>query len=628
MIPEKSLVIYKNRPAIVTGLSPDKINISVVGGDALKVREKDIELIHPGPCSPGDLGKLEGNAREAWDLLLMDDNPTVSLKELSELIFGNFSPAGALAVWELIREGLYFSGPLTGIKARPRAEVEENERRLNEKQREAGEREAFLQKMKKLPSDELSPSDRRFLQDVEALARGQTDKSRTLKDLGKSETPVEAHKLLLASDAWTIWENPHPGRFGTERISAKIMPDLEPLENSMGSSQETRLDLSGLTSYAIDNVWSNDPDDAISLEGPDPEGCYTLWVHIADPTSCISPGSPADLEARDRGATLYLPEGASHMLCPEALPIFALGLRDQSPALSFKIRLSPDSNILDIDIIPSIVKVTRLSFSKADSLMEEGDEMLNSLKKLAEFNLEKRLNGGAVLIDFPEVHLTVNLKEGEKSVSVDRMPEYRSTGIVRECMLLAGEGSARWALQMQLPFPFISQEAGEIPEKILPGLAGAFQLRRSMRPRNLSCKSGVHWGLGLDNYTQVTSPLRRYTDLLCHQQIRARILGLKPLSEEEVLLRLMAAEAAAIAATRTERASFAHWMAVYLSDKKDSCWEGVILERKGSKAIIFIPDLGVETQISLRGGEEPNEKVELVLLSSNIPEGELNFSVH
>ena len=662
---EKGLVIYKNRPALITGFEGDKIGIAVLGGDAFKVREKDIEPIHPGPCTFSDLeGPLpEGGAREAWELLTDEsaEPPELPLKELAELAYGAYSPRAALAVWELLRDGLYFTGDIRALKVRPRAAVEAEQKKREEKQREDGDRAAFLEKLKALPpyrgaasvGFELSASDRRFLQDVEALARGQSDKSRTMKELGKSETPEEAHRLLLASGAWTVWENPHPDRFAVSRDSAKIIPPPPP--------EEARADLSGLAAYAIDNAWSADPDDAVSLEGPDSDGSYRLWVHVADPAASIPPGSPADLEARGRGATLYLPEGASRMIAPEALPLFALGLSEVSPALSFKLSLKSDLSISAVEIVPSIVKVTRLTYEEADALASgvagsAGDTGpsadLAALFALAEANVERRLNTGAVIIELPEAHIHVGPdgQAGEKRISIETVPSYRSAEMVRECMLLAGEGAARWALQNQVPFPFISQEAGELPEKRLPGLAGAWQLRRSMRPRNLSSKPGVHWGLGLDQYTQVTSPLRRYTDLLCHQQIRARLAmenggGQKPLEEEEVLLRAAAADAAAGATVKAERASRAHWMAVYLSGRKDSAngvaggnadgngdgdgevWEAVVLDRKGSRGTAVIPALGIETQMSLRGTEEPNEEIRLKLISVKIPEGELGFAL-
>jgi len=652
-VKEKSLVIYKSRPALVTGHEGEKINIDVYGGtacraDNVKVREKDIEVIHPGPCTLKDLEESapDGNVREAWELLAEAEGDSPSLKELSELAYGVFSPRTAWAAWELLREGLYFSGDTRSIKPRRRSEVEEDEKKREEKQRETGDRAAFLEKLKSIlqynnntKSGEetgFSEAERRFLLDVEALAFGKTDKSRTLKELGKSETQEEAHRLLLASGAWTVWENPHPSRFGFGRDSAKIVPPPVP--------EEKRLDLTNLAAYAIDNSWSNDPDDAISLEITGTND-YTLWVHVADPACSVLPGSPADIEARNRGATLYLPEGALRMLAQEALPLFALGFGgDFSPALSFRLVLNPDLTIKETEIFPSVVKVTRLTYAEADAIIDGGGKdgggqtaaILSALAGIAERNAERRLDTGAVMIDLPEAHIHVSLGAGgENSVCVQQISSRRSADMVRECMVLAGEGAARWALQRRLPFPYISQEAGELPEKRLEGLAGAWQLRRCMRPRSLSAKPGVHWGLGLDEYTQVTSPLRRYTDLLCHQQIRAWLnrnegRGEEPLTEEEVLFRVSAAEAAAAAASRAERASRAHWLAVYLLEKmpeKDTMWEAVVLDRKGNKGTVIIPALGLETQVSMRGTEKPNDSVTLALSSVKIPEGEAGFAL-
>ena len=646
MIHEKSLVIYKNRPAVVSGFEGEKINITVFGGEAVKVREKDIEVIHPGPCALRDLDESlpPGNVREAWELLdvsaspAANDSSAISLKELAELIFGISSPRTVWAAYELLREGFYFSGDTLAVKARPREAVEEDEKKREEKQRETGDRAAFLKKLKKLPpfkgrgepaefaeGQPLSEAERRFLLDVEALVLGKSGKSRTMKELGRSETPEEAHRLLLASGAWTVWVNPHPSRFGLDRDSAKLAPPPPP--------DEERLDLTGMAAYAIDNPWSEDPDDAVSLELRGQEE-YTLWVHVADPAASISPGSPEDLEARGRGATLYLPEGASRMLAPEALSLFALGYnRDITPALSFKIPLKPDLSAGEVEIAPSFVRVTRLSYGEADTLIAGGDNILAVLAALAERNVERRLNTGAVVIELPEVHINVNA--ADKQIAIKPIDSYRSADMVRECMIWAGEGAARWALQRRLPFPFISQEAGELPGRRLPGLAGAWQLRRSMRPRNLSAKPGVHWGLGLDEYTQVTSPLRRYTDLLCHQQIRARLnrdagRGEEPLGEEEILFRVSAAEAAAAVSVRAERASRAHWTAVYLAEKKDSgsdaaVWEAVVLDRKGNRGTVIIPALGIETQVSLKGTEEPNDTVNLSLSWVKIPEAEAGF---
>jgi exoribonuclease-2 len=642
MIGEKSLVAYKNHPALVVDRTGEKIAISLAGGEKLKVREKDIEFLHPGPCTQITIDALlpeeesEGiDVKGAWELLT---GGSVPLRDLAELVYGEYTAKTAWSAYGLLREGLYFSGSIDAISSRDAAVVASDEERRNLKRREHADREAFLGRLKSAALD--LPGDSRFLQDAEALAYGRTDKSRTLRDLGKQETPIEAHRLLLATGVWTPWINPHPFRFGLSLTPARVVPDPPPAD-------EERVDLTHLAAYAIDSPWSHDPDDALSIEG------NVLYVHIADPAASILSGTSADLEARGRGATLYLPEGAVRMLADEALALYALGLSagelsavpdtfpaaaiadHDSPALTFKLVLGGDGAILDTDIFPSRIRVRRLTYAEVDAAVDAADPgdgvdpVLSELFRVGERNLRRRLAAGAVTIDFPETHIAVV----DEKIIIHPIGAYKSADMVRECMLLAGEGAARWALQKRLPFPYVSQETGDLPDAPLPGLAGSYQLRRCMRPRTLSVKPGLHWGLGLDLYTQVTSPLRRYTDLLAHQQIRALLRGRTPLTEDEVLTALAGGEAAATATVQAERASRVHWIAVYLSDtlgrrSGDSQWEGIVMEKRGNRAVIMIPALGLETQAAANGDIAPNDTVTLTLSLAKIPEAEALFVIN
>ncbi|MDR1430162.1 MAG: RNB domain-containing ribonuclease [Spirochaetaceae bacterium] len=628
MIREKSLVAYKGRPALVCAVD-DKLHIELPGAQTLRVREKDVELIHGGPLGMGVEAlaslalSLRGDPRGAWELL--EEEGGVTLKEAAELIYGEYSPQSAWAAYGVLKEGLYFSGTVTELHARKAEDLARDEEKRTEKEKESAERDAFLMRAKEGKPD---PGDSRFLQDVEALAYGKSEKSRTLKDMGKSESPQEAHRLLLSLGIWSPYVNPHPSRFGAEFSSAS---------QSLGPPpEEARRDLRDLASYAIDNEWSDDPDDALSVEVLPGSGGEILYVHVADPAAALLPGSPADNEARDRGATLYLPEGSRRMLAENDLAFYALGLAEVSPALSFKLTLAPDGTITETDIFPSLVRVTRLSYGQADTLLEaagaDQSAALSALEALALRNLARRIEAGAALIEMPETHISVNLpgeaegKVSEGRVSISPIGPSRSADMVRECMLLAGEAAARWAMRQRLPFPFVSQETADMPRDPLPGMAGSYQIRRCMRPRLLSAKPGIHGGLALEAYTQVTSPLRRYTDLLAHEQIRAFLAGRKPLGEDEILMRLAAGDAAAQAAHHAERASRAHWTAVYMADKKGSVWDAVLLEKKGSRAAAAVPALGIETQLVIGGDWKPNDIVQVVLATADIPSGELVFA--
>jgi exoribonuclease-2 len=259
----------------------------------------------------------------------------------------------------------------------------------------------------------------------------------------------------------------------------------------------------------------------------------------------------------------------------------------------------------------------------ADSEGPDNAAILRELFRVGEANLARRLDAGGVHIELPEAHFSVDTEE--KTISIKEISPYRSSEMVRECMLLAGEAAASWAAARQLPFPYISQETGDLPAKPLPGLAGSYQLRRCMRPRTILVKPGYHWGLGLDAYTQVTSPLRRYTDLLAHQQIRAFLAGGEVLDADETLLRFNAGAAAAGAVSQAERASKAHWLAVYLAGKKDSVWEGIVAEKRGNVMVVIIPSLALETQVAAKKSLEPNDSIKLILGQVRIPEAEISF---
>ena len=120
-----SLVLYKTRPARVLSTS-DKIEIQLHADSIKRVRSKDVLLLHPGPLhSLSELTPRAGDVLEAWELLA---DGSTDIGELSELIFDAYTPASAWATWELVRDGLYFSGTPDAIRARSAGQVEAEHR--------------------------------------------------------------------------------------------------------------------------------------------------------------------------------------------------------------------------------------------------------------------------------------------------------------------------------------------------------------------------------------------------------------------------------------------------------------------------------------------------------------------
>lgn len=600
-LPKDSLVLYKNRPAQVEQTG-DKLEIRLEDGKSLKVRPKDVTLLHPGPLrSLNDLQPQRGEIKVAWELLA---GSTTSLAELAELIYDAYTPATAWATWQLVDDGLYFRGTPAEVTAVSAAEVAQAQAT---RQAKAAEAEAWTGFLERVTARRIGAEDARFLREVEELALGRQSKSRLLRELGRVQTPENAHALLLELGYWNETVNPYPVRLN--------LPTEPPVVELPPLPAEDRLDLTHLPAFAIDDEGSQDPDDALSLDG------RRLWVHVADPAALVTPDSPADLEARARAAKLYLPEMSVPMLPPQATAWLALGLADISPALSFGLDLGPAGEVSGVEIRPSWVKVTRLTYEQAEARLEQ--EPLRSLDRLAAAFQARRQANGAIEINLPEVKIRVV----EGNVVIRPLLPLRSRALVREAMLLAGEAVARFALERTIPLPFTAQDAPE-PVDDLPepeGLAGMFARRRAMTRSQLTTVPAPHAGLGLELYAQATSPLRRYLDLVIHQQLRAYLQGRPLLDSGAMLERVGAAESVTGSVRQAERLANKHWTLVYLQRQPEWPGQGIVVEKQRNRATLLISELDLVTYLHLREDLPLNTALSLRLKEVNLPELESYF---
>ena len=632
MIKKNSVVLYKNDAALVTdspsgGKFPIQFPTQKAGVYSTQnVREKDVVLLHEGPASSlkvildkassadftmdGTVGK---QLSEAHELLISDEATacsSIGFEDLCQLFYGDFSADEAYALYALIRDTLYFSVSQKDYENQrlvfiPRSQEDINaiKEKADQKGKEEELRAAFIQRLKQ---KQLIEGDSKYMVDVESLALGKTDKSRTMHDAHMKETPERAHKLLLDTGIWKITRNPYPYRWGLSMHSAS--------ESLASPPEEERLEVEG-NSYAIDNEWSTDPDDAVAFDGK------YLWVHIADPASTVMPDSSIDKVARERGSTLYIPEGASRMLCEESLEDYALGLKEKSRALSFRIELNEDDTIKDCQVFKTCVNVKRLTYEQADELKDSPE--LKPLFEIAERNLKRREKSGAVMIQMPEVNISVDPET--KNVSIQEVVHPQSSGMIREMMLLAGEGAARFAFQNGIPFPFVSQEEPDRIDSVPEGLAGQYRLRRCMHRRSVGVTPSMHCGLGLAMYSQVTSPLRRYGDLIAHMQLRAFLDKRPVLDKDTMLMRVAMGEEAAQAAHKAERKSNMHWTLVYLLQNPEWTGKAVCLDTSQKLPLFSIPSLALEVNIAVNGEVSINQEIDVKVSSINLPELTVDF---
>jgi exoribonuclease-2 len=80
-----------------------------------------------------------------------------------------------------------------------------------------------------------------------------------------------------------------------------------------------------------------------------------------------------------------------------------------------------------------------------------------------------------------------------------------------------------------------------------------------------------------------------------------------------------------LATVQAERASKLHWTAVYLQDRLGSTWDAIVVDFKGNRATIIIPELAMETQVVAKEGLTYNDTIKVELKSVKLPELECMF---
>lgn len=601
MLQQGGLVVYKGRPARIAAVDA-KLHIELADGGERRVRPKDVLGLHPGPLSNlAEVSPRTGDVQTVWELLAGE---TATIRELAELLFDEDTPSAAWAAWELLDEGVYFRGTPDALTSCTEEEVAAA---LASRQARAEKRQAEAAFVERVKAGQLGPDDGPLLEPVQALAMGSGAAGGLLKTLGRGETPENAHALLLELGHWDETVVPYPSRLGLA---------LSPPEAQVAElPDDDRVDLTHLLAFAIDDEGSTDPDDALSFEG------NRLYVHVADAAALVQPDSDADMVARGRGANLYLPDTTAHMLPSQVTDRLGLGLSEVSPALTIAMDATEDGQILAVEVLSSLIRAERLTYEQAESRLEH--EPFASLDRLARASHERRMAAGAVDIVLPEVKVTVT----DGQVHVLPMAPLRSRALVAEAMILAGQAAAQFAVSSDFAMPFSTQDPPDDADELPEGAAGMYALRRRMRPRQHRTAAGRHAGLGVDAYVQVTSPLRRYHDLVAHQQLRAHIQGEPIMPAQELLARIAAAQQVCRNVRKAERSSNQHWTLVYLMQHPGWEGEGIVVERRGPRSRLLLPSLGLEADAHLRDEAPLNATVRVQVREVVLPSLTVNLAV-
>ncbi len=587
-----ALVVYHGKSAAIISIGKEKIEIRIEGGATRSVRPKDIEFLHAGPVTALPPQQLPDP--DSAEILELMEGETLPFADFTALAYSSNSPDAAWSARKLLEEGVFFTGSIeTGVSCRPPGEVAAALAARQAKADEKAAREALLDRIR---SGNVEPEDRSNLREIEQVALGTAPSSRLMRDLGMEATPEKAHQLLLKLGVWDLFTDPWPARFDVslDDPAYELPPDV----------MDERVDLTGQTAYAIDDEGSDDPDDAIAFD----DGL--VWVHVADPAAAVLSGSEIDLEACERGENLYLPEKISHMLPPAATDRFGLGLKEESPALSIALRITPEGEAVLEKLRLSRIRARRLTYQSASALWDE--EPLASLRReLARFR-ERRRADGALFIQLPEV----KIKAADGKVGITPCSITPERELVANAMLAAGSAVAKYAAEREIPLPFVVQPPPDITERGT-GFVEMYALRKSCAPSSVQLTPGRHSGLGLEPYVRVTSPLRRYADLLAHQQLRRHMKGEELFSPEELEKKLFISEAAALTRRKLEKNANEYWTLVYFTLHPDWSGEAILAARQDDRLTFVIPELAYEFKNRFGGRIVPGETVPVRLAGAD-----------
>ena len=335
--------------------------------------------------------------------------------------------------------------------------------------------------------------------------------------------------------------------------------------NAIGTTVRAQ-DLSGRVDCRQQQVITIDPDDAkdfddaICLERVSPEQ-WRLWVHIADVSHYVGPGTALDAEARKRGNSTYLVDRVIPML-PEALSNELCSLKPNVDRLTkcVEFLVTNDGRVLGTKFHAAVIhSQRRFTYGEALAILERKpaadpiEQMLHQAHELAQRIRRLRFKAGSLDLDFPETK--IRLDEQGRIVRIEKTVNDGSHQLIEECMLLANEAVAARLMSQGRPAVYRVHEVPDerrlqeyrqdvlshnVPcgnlnhppevQKLLHrlgtlpiGQALKIGFLKSLMRARYAVEPLGHYGLAKKKYTHFTSPIRRYADLIVHRALFDKI---------------------------------------------------------------------------------------------------------
>jgi exoribonuclease-2 len=580
----------------------------------------------------------EVRVRELWELI-HDENESFGYAYLAELTFGEGvgDDHVSAVVRALFDDKLHFKLKDGRFQPNPPERIEEIVRqREEEARRERFQSEGSDWLRRRLEGETPDRPDCaeevvRLLSDLALYGNDFPDYKHARELLSRAgySDPRVARRLLVRLGVWEEDED-----LDLLRLRVRTGFDEEVLDASQDLKEPTfepglREDFRHLEAVTIDGPATRDFDDALSLERRD-DG-FEVGIHIADVAGLVPRDSAVDREALQRGASLYLPRRQVPMI-PPALSQDVLSLREgrDRPGLSLLCRMNEQGEVLESRFAPSLIRVKRqLTYDEVNRGYAE-DPLLREMHRLATAFQQARIEKGALVLSTPEIVISVDREGNVDTRQVEQDTPARM--LVAEFMILYNWLAARFCRDRRIPVLYRGQDdpAERLNAREMDPLFYVFMQRRKLQPMMVDTAPAPHSGLGLDAYTNATSPIRRYLDLVAQRQIRSALLNEPVPYDEEGLEQIRIAVQASLkdlAAVRRNRTRY--WILKYLRDNAEGPLEALVLWSTRSRHRILLTETLLFADLKRKNGRdlEPGARIRVAVEKSDPWEDVLNLTL-
>ena len=272
------------------------------------------------------------------------------------------------------------------------------------------------------------------------------------------------------------------------------------------------LPLAGVAAFSLDDVGTTEVDDAFSVQRLE-NGRVRIGIHIAAPAVGIAPGSELDAIARERLSTAYMPGAKVTMLPPDVVGAFSLDQGAERPAVSLYVDYSPDEGLLlntrqsRIERIAVAANLRHAQYDPLNEAFESGEgkglAFEDELRLLWQASRQLEAARGRPAAAASQLDYTFHVEAGRVRI-VRRRRGSPLDKLVSELMILVNRSWGELLAERDVAAIYRVQSVGKV---------------------RFSVHAEAHEGLGVSGYAWMSSPLRRYVDLVNQWQLLAALSG-------------------------------------------------------------------------------------------------------